>query len=54
MPGCGDCEGLVTEQYVKVFAPNRFDTVRVCPNYEGKHSEGTEIREAYSSRQVYG
>jgi hypothetical protein len=31
MPECNNCGGFVTEQYVRVFAPEGMDTVRVCP-----------------------
>ena len=51
MPNCENCEGFVTAQYVKVFAPEEMDTVRVCPNCEDKLRDGGEVREAYSPRR---
>ena len=51
MPDCLNCGGFVTEQYVRVFAPTGMDTVRVCPNCPGMVREGSEVREAKSSRQ---
>jgi NAD-dependent SIR2 family protein deacetylase len=51
MPACKNCEGFVTDQYVRVFAPAGMDDVRVCPNCEDKLREGAEIREAHAPRQ---
>ena len=31
MPQCNNCEGFVTDAYVRVFAPPGMSTVRVCP-----------------------
>jgi NAD-dependent SIR2 family protein deacetylase len=45
MPTCGNCGGFVTEQYVRVFAPNGRTTPRVCPSCEDKLREKGEIRE---------
>ncbi|WP_277552907.1 DUF7563 family protein [Halobaculum limi] len=50
MPECNNCGGFVTERYVRVFAPNELETVRVCPNCEDKLRDGAEIREARSKR----
>ena len=52
MPSCKNCEGFVTEQYVRVFAPSGMDTVRVCPNCEDKLRDGAEVREAHSPRHT--
>ena len=50
MPICDNCDSFVTEQYVRVFAPEEMDTVRVCPNCEDLIREGAGTREARSSR----
>lgn len=50
MPECQNCESFVTEAYVRVFAPNGMQTVRVCPNCEDKLRERGSIRKARSSR----
>lgn len=50
MPRCGNCDSFVTEAYVRVFAPDSLDSVRVCPNCEDKLRDGAEIREARSTR----
>lgn len=52
MAQCKNCEGFVTEQYVRVFAPTGMDTVRVCPNCEDKLRDGAEIRDAHSPRHT--
>jgi hypothetical protein len=51
MPACENCEGFVTETYVRVFAPPELDTVRVCPNCENKIRERGTVREAHSPRR---
>lgn len=43
-PECGNCGSLVTEQYVRVFAPSERVTVRVCPSCPDKLRTGGEIR----------
>ena len=50
MPQCRNCEAFVTDAYVRVFAPNDMDAVRVCPNCEDKLRDGAEVREARSTR----
>ena len=50
MPECRNCEGFVTENYVRVFAPTGMDHVRVCPNCEDKLRDGADVREARSTR----
>lgn len=50
MPNCKNCDSFVTERYVKVFAPDGYDTVRVCPSCPDKLRDGAEIREAKSTR----
>ena len=51
MPRCHNCESFVTDDYVRVFAPDGFDGVRVCPNCEDKLRDGADVREARSTRQ---
>jgi NAD-dependent SIR2 family protein deacetylase len=51
MPRCNNCESFVTDDYVRVFAPDGFDAVRVCPNCEDKLRDGADVREARSTRQ---
>lgn len=50
MPSCLNCESFVTEDYVRVFAPDELTTVRVCPNCEDKLRDGADVREARSTR----
>jgi hypothetical protein len=50
MPQCNNCEGFVTDDYVRVFAPSGRDDVRVCPQCEDKLRDGAEVREARSTR----
>ncbi|WP_435197255.1 DUF7563 family protein [Natronomonas sp. EA1] len=50
MPQCHNCESFVTEDYVRVFAPDDMTTVRVCPNCEDKLRDGAEVRTARSTR----
>ena len=51
MPHCRNCDAFVTENYVRVFAPQALSSVRVCPNCEDKLRDGAEVREARSTRQ---
>ncbi|WP_254534946.1 DUF7563 family protein [Halomarina litorea] len=51
MPECENCDAVVTEEYVKVFAPRGMDTVRVCPHCEDKLRDGADVRKARSPRQ---
>lgn len=50
MPTCGNCEGFVTDNYVRVFARPELDAVRVYPHCEDKLRERSGVREAHSSR----
>jgi hypothetical protein len=50
MPHCDNCEGFVTDAYVRVFSPPRMATVRVCPNCEDMVREGADVREAKAPR----
>jgi len=50
MPRCLNCDSFVTDDYVRVFAPNGMEEVRVCPNCEDKLRDGAEVREARSTR----
>lgn len=50
MPQCENCGSFVTGQYVRVFAPDEMDTVRVCPKCEDMVRDGANIREAHAAR----
>ena len=50
MPECQNCEAFVTDQYVRVFAPDGMGDVRVCPRCTDKLRDGAEVREAHSPR----
>jgi hypothetical protein len=54
MPTCGNCGAFVSPQYVRVFAPDGYDTVRACPQCPDRVREGAQVREARSSRQGQG
>jgi NAD-dependent SIR2 family protein deacetylase len=45
VPNCKNCESVVTEAYVRVFAPNGMNRPRVCPNCEDKIREGPDVRQ---------
>lgn len=45
MPNCRNCESVVTEAYVRVFAPNGMKRPRVCPNCEDKTREKGGVRQ---------
>lgn len=51
MPECSNCESFVTEQYVRVFAPEGMETVRACPQCPDRIRSRGEIREARSPRR---
>jgi hypothetical protein len=51
MPECANCDAVVTEQYVRVFAPSGMETVRVCPNCPDMVREGGDVRAAKSPRK---
>ncbi|WP_420825971.1 DUF7563 family protein [Halococcus salsus] len=51
MPKCDNCGAFVTQQYVRVFAPTGFNTVRVCPDCPDMLRDGGDIREAKSNRR---
>ncbi|WP_164974775.1 DUF7563 family protein [Halegenticoccus tardaugens] len=50
MPECQNCGAFVTERYVRVFAPDGYTDVRVCPACEDKVRDGASVREARSKR----
>jgi hypothetical protein len=52
MPECQNCESFVTEAYARVFTPNEVGSPRVCPYCEDKIRDGTEVREARSTRRA--
>lgn len=50
MPECQNCGSFVTQNYVRVFAPQDNDDPRVCPHCEDMMRDGSEVREARSKR----
>lgn len=44
MPTCLNCDSVVTESYVRVFAPNGMTQPRVCPNCKDKVREQGDVR----------
>jgi hypothetical protein len=50
MPECRNCGAFVTDDYVRVFAPNGMDGPRVCPNCEDMVRDGGDVREARAKR----
>ncbi|ESP87627.1 DUF7563 family protein [Candidatus Halobonum tyrrellensis] len=50
MPECRNCGSFVTERYVRVFAPEGMEEVRVCPSCEDMVRDGAGVREARSKR----
>ena len=51
MPECLNCGAFVTEQYVRVFAPDGMTQPRVCPYCPDKVRDGAEVREAQGIRR---
>ncbi|WP_449404674.1 DUF7563 family protein [Halococcus hamelinensis] len=51
MPNCENCDGFVTQQYVRVFAPTGMDTVQICPDCLDMLWDGGDVREAKSKRR---
>lgn len=52
MPKCQNCGSFVTEQYVRVFAPDGMDNPRACPACPDKVRDGAEVRDAKAVRQA--
>lgn len=50
MPKCQNCDSFVTANYARVFAPDGMDAPRVCPHCVDMIRDGSEIREARSTR----
>lgn len=50
MAECDNCGAVVTEQYVRVFAPTGMNTVQACPRCPDLVRDGAEVREAKSPR----
>ena len=46
MPSCLRCGEFVTENYVRVFAPQGESGPRICPHCEDAVREGTDVRVA--------
>jgi hypothetical protein len=51
MPICENCDGFVTETYVRGFAPAGRKTIRVCPHCPDKLRDGADVREAHAARK---
>lgn len=51
MPDCLNYGAQVTQRYVRVFAPDGFDSVRVCPWCEDKIRDGATVRDSKSTRR---
>jgi hypothetical protein len=45
VPTCQNCDSVVTESYVRVFAPGGMTQPRVCPNCKDKVREKGDVRE---------
>lgn len=52
MPECQNCGSFVTDQYVRVFAPEGMDAPRACPACPDMVRDGADVREAKSVRQA--
>jgi NAD-dependent SIR2 family protein deacetylase len=50
MPSCQNCDSFVTDDYVRVFAPDGMDEPRVCPNCEDLVRDGADVRQARAKR----
>ena len=50
MAKCHNCGSFVTEDYVRVFAPDGMNNPRVCPNCEDMVRDGSDVREARAKR----
>ena len=51
MPECQNCGAFVTAAYARVFTPNA-EEPRVCPQCEDKIRDGSDVREARSTRRT--
>jgi hypothetical protein len=52
MPECQNCGAFVTAAYARVFTPNDVESPRVCPQCEDKIRDGSDVREARSTRRT--
>jgi hypothetical protein len=52
MPECQNCGAFVTAAYARVFTPNGVEDPRVCPQCEDKIRDGSDVREARSTRRT--
>lgn len=52
MPECRNCGSHITDDYVRVFSADDRPGVRVCPNCPDLIREGSEVREARSTRKT--
>jgi hypothetical protein len=46
MPHCNNCDGFLTENYVRVFAPSELETVPTCLNCTDRHTRRRHRPEA--------
>ena len=52
MTECQNCGAFVTAAYARVFTPNGVEDPRVCPQCEDKIRDGSDVREARSTRRT--
>lgn len=50
MAECNNCGSFVTEDYLRVFAPEEADGVQACPRCEDMVRNGSSVREARAKR----
>jgi len=52
MPECANCGNTVSQQYVRVMAPEGRDTVRTCPDNDCELiRQGAEVRDSRNHTQ---
>lgn len=49
---CQNCGSQVSQQYVRVFAPDETEGVRVCPSCKDKIRDGRDVRDAITPRST--
>jgi len=50
MPTCENCESHVTDNYVRVFTPDKLDNPRACPQCDDLIRQNGQIRKARTPR----
>lgn len=50
MVECQNCGSFVTADYARVFAPDGMEEPRVCPHCEELIRDGSDVRQARSTR----